>query len=349
MTMKNFKPCLGLLVVVALVACGGGGGGGTTTTGTATVQGPVTPPVVSTLSNIVTSVPTPSYAVGSEELAAMTLLNAERSFCGFGVLAQSTKLDTAAKAHADWQLLNNFSGHQETPGTSGFTGATAEARVVAAAYGVSGSFAVNDDIVSVFGRSIKTGYGREGIRDLLNAPYHAKSLLTGNREIGVSVRSSADVGSTFGPRLILQLDMARKTADGPQSIDGSGVATYPCEGSTEIVRSLTGESPNPVPGRDLSANPLGSSIQVMLRDGNTLTITSAMMIKVATGAAVTLRPPVTSANDPYAPCESGCFKSHQGYIAADAPLETSTKYQVTITGTNNGTAFSRTFSFTTGS
>lgn len=345
MTQKNFKLGFATLVAATLVACGGGGGGAApATTGTVVGQAPITTPVISTASNILTSAPAPGYAAGSEELVAFTLLNAERSFCGFGVLAQNTKLDTAAKAHADWQLLNHYFGHYEVVGTPGFTGVFPADRLVAAAYGATGTFVEDDDIATRIGLSNKTGFGKEGLRGLLNAPYHAKSLLTGNREIGVSVRSSTDVASTFGPRVILQLDMASNNSDGSQSIDGSAVATYPCEGSTEIERSLADESPNSVPGRDLAANPLGSSIQVMLRDGNTLTITSASMIKIATGAAVTLRTPVTSANDPHS-----SFKSHQGYIAADAPLEASTKYQVTINGTNNGTAFSRTFSFMTGS
>lgn len=112
---------------------------------------------------------------------------------------------------------------------------------------------------------------------------------------------------------------------------------------------LDNETPNPVLGRDLATNPLGSSVYIAVHEGQTLAITSASMIKVTTGASVALRPAVTSANDPYAPCASGCYKSHEAYIAADAPLDANAQYQVTVNGTNDGTAFSRTFSFTTGS
>jgi hypothetical protein len=87
---------------------------------------------------------------------------------------------------------------------------------------------------------------------------------------------------------------------------------------------------------------LGGSVFVQLRYGNTLAITSATMTQVSNGATVILRTPVTSANS------GNAFLSHQGYVAADAPLLANTAYQVTINGSNNGTAFSRTFTFTTG-
>lgn len=129
---------------------------------------------------------------------------------------------------------------------------------------------------------------------------------------------------------------------GKQLQSSDQILTYPCEGTTGTDRQLTGESPNPVPGRDLSANPLGGSVFVQLRYGNTLAITSATMIEKSTGSAVALRAPVTSINS------GNAFLSHQGYVAADAPLLANTPYQVTINGTNNGTVFSRTFTFTTG-
>ena len=51
--------------------------------------------------NLVGSVRSSTYAASSEELQAFNRLNAERSQCGFGLLAQSIQLDAAAKAHND--------------------------------------------------------------------------------------------------------------------------------------------------------------------------------------------------------------------------------------------------------
>lgn len=95
------------ILVAMLGACGGGGGGDTTSTAAPTPTGDNTPaPVVPVMpvapppdpvvnASIVTSVPVPTYAAASEELAAFNLLNAERERCGFGLMAQNTALDMA--------------------------------------------------------------------------------------------------------------------------------------------------------------------------------------------------------------------------------------------------------------
>jgi hypothetical protein len=81
--------------------------------------------------------------------------------------------------------------------------------------------------------------------------------------------------------------------------------------------------------------------------GTTLVITSAL-VTGPDGAAVTLRTPITSLNDPNITNGVSYFNTNEAFISADAPLVALTSYQVTITGTNNGVAFSRSFSFTTG-
>ena len=114
-------------------------------------------------------------------------------------------------------------------------------------------------------------------------------------------------------------------------------------------RHLTNETPNPVPGRDLRTSPLASTVYIAAREGNRNVITSAAMTRAATGETVVLRTPVTEANDPYGPCQTGCFESQQTYIVPDAPLQPDTAYSVSVSGTNNGRALSRNFIFSTGS
>ena len=342
---------LSAAAALALAACGGGGSGSTATPAVANLTVPVvaTPVVAAvTASSIVNAVPAPVYAVASEELAAFNLLNAERSRCGFGLLAQNPQLDVAARGHADWLLTNNYAGHYQVTGTLLFTGVTPDDRITAAGYGNSGTFSSTDDLSSAFGTNTKTGMGESQTRGLLNAPYHMVGLLGTFRDIGIAVRNSIDTASAFGPRVNLQFDLAYKTGAGPQLLGGSEVQTYPCAGSTGIDRLLSNERPNPVPGRDLATMPLGSSVYIAVREGQTLAITSTSMIKVATGVAVTLRAPLTKATDPNGSATAYFFGLHQAVVSADAPLDPNSAYQVTITGTNNGTAFSRTFSFKTG-
>lgn len=345
---ENIKTLVALACLAALTACGGGGGGGSTGTPTT----PVTPPVVVTPpaepdpttvpgSTLVTSVPTPSYT-GSEELAAFKLLNAERQRCGFGLLKQNTKLDASAKGHADWLLVNGYTGHYQVTGTQLFTGLTPKDRMVAAGYG--GGAAFNDSEVESDGNGSKIDEGTTKVRKLLNAPYHLMAMIRGFRDVGISVREKFDVGLTPNTRHVVDINFGHIDSVGPQSAAPGVVRTYPCEGSTGIAPLLNSETPSPVPSRNLRAEPLGSVVMVVGDVGKVLTITSASMTNTTSGAAVVLRAPSTKVNDP----NPNQLYSNEGYVQPDAPLEPMTTYKVTIAGKNNGTAFTKTFSFTTG-
>lgn len=303
-------------------------------------------------------VPDSSYPAGSEELAAFAYLNAERLHCGFGLVRQSEALDKAAKAHADWQIANNYSGHYEElnfssgvktgQATVGFTGNSPSDRVIAAGYATADTLrSVADDIYSEMGSYAWAGFGVRGIKRLLNAPYHLRSLVSPAREVGLATRNDAQNGTTasYGRYAITQLDLGIKNPETAQLMASSEVHTYPCDGSTGVDRQLTNESPSPVPGRDLAKYPLGTSIYISLRLGQTLVIGNVSMIDASSGVAVPLRTPVTAANDPN---PGHMTTTNDAFISADSSLAVNTRYQVTINGSNNGTAFSRTFMFTTG-
>ncbi len=340
----------------ALFACGGGGGGGTTpppttvtftstcpggTTKTSSVSQADADAQCATPASVVSVVPAATYSAGSEELAAYTLLNAERARCGFGLLAQNSQLDASARASADWLTFNNYNGHIQVAGTPGFTGITAQDRNATAGYSSSNAWESWSD---VSGTNSKAGEGQLGVRGLLIAPYHVASMLSDAKDVGVSIRNANDSASTYSPRVVSMFELSYKDASGPQVLDASAVVTFPCEGSTGVQPALTGEDPNPVPGRNLATAPLGSSLYIAVRRNNTLVISSASLVKVATGSPVTLRAVVSAGNDPH-----GLYRSHEAYIAPDAPLSANSSYQATVTGTNNGVAFSRTFTFATGS
>ena len=334
---------LSVVGTLMLAACGGGEGGGSSPT----VPGmapPVVAPVVA--ANIVTSIPAPSYAVATEELAAFNLLNAERSRCGFGLLAQNAALDKAAKSHADWSLINNYYGHYEvSTAANGFTGESPQDRASNAGYK---SLSVIETLIGEVGQPNITGLGAKSARGLMAAPYHLFGMMSPYKDLGVSVRSVSSVTPLVSNGLsnIAAYDFGVTLDAEYQTTDAAGVLTYPCDGVTGIKPSVRGEFPNPVPGRDLATNPLGHSMLVMVRKGQTLVINSASLSNTATGASVTLRAPVTARNDPNNLLAA--YGNYMGYVAPDAPLVANTSYQATITGTNDGVAFSRTFTFTTG-
>jgi VCBS repeat-containing protein len=76
----------------------------------------------------VQNVPAPSYAstdrYAADKVAVFEMLNADRARCGFGKVAQSPKLDTAAQAHSDYLALNKSTTnrHNETSSLPGYTG-----------------------------------------------------------------------------------------------------------------------------------------------------------------------------------------------------------------------------------
>ena len=347
--MGKHRPALlcAVVLLALLSACGGGSDSASPALPPAQAAAPVSPnpSIIASVSSA------PGYAPGSEELAAYQLLNAERSRCGFGLLTASAPLDAAARSHADYLIINSLNSHLQNASQfpEGFTGTDPAARVRAQGYtdlgGVTDEFAF---FTSSRPPLSKRGVGVLGVRGLLNAPYHLNGLMSGYRDVGIAVRSNEDTGK--GQQgVFVQINAAYTASAGPQLLGDSDVQTYPCDGTTGVNRQLTNETPNPVPGRDLRTAPLGSSVFIAIREGNRLAITRAAMTRAATGEAVALRRPVTSANDPYGPCLTGCFKPNQAYIVPDAPLLLATAYTVMLGGTNNGMAFSRTFTFSTGS
>ena len=367
MKSRQFFVLSALALAAILTACGGGGSSGSTTPvipgvptvfkancadltiKTSTISQAdaqsqcVTPPSPLVNSSIVTAVPAATYPAGSEELAAFDLLNAERANCGYGLLTQNDKLDVSSKGHANWLLVNNQAGHYQVAGTPMFTGVTPQDRQVAAGY--SASFE-GSEVTAKIGALSKVGQGVLMVRNLLNAPYHGVAMTRGYRDTGVSVRELADNGITPSNLTVVNIDFGYKYANGMQSPTTGTLRTYPCEGSKGVNRFLAEETPSPVPGRNLGASPLGTSIVIAGDVGTTLTISGATMVNVATNAAVTMRAPVTSKNDAYG---STYLLTNEGYVSADASLDPMTAYKVTVTGTNNSSAFSRTFMFTTGS
>ena len=345
MKSLNVKTILALAALAALTACGGGSGGSSPTGNPVTPSTPVDPVTpVPDKSSIVTSVPAATYAAGSEELAVFKLLNAERKHCGFGLLKQNAKLDLTAKNHAEWLLINNKIGHGETAGTQGFTGISGYERAMNIGYG-NGSFYPSEVTDTIGG--LKKGVGVIKLQNLSMGPYHSLAKNRGYRDVGISVRDTTDVGLPIVEtgKSVLNIDLAYTSAAGEQKPMTNTVRTYPCEGTTGVNRRLDGEIPSPLPDRNLATNPTGTTVIVVGDSGTELVINTAKMTNAATGAEVKIAKMVTGKNDKY----SGTLVlPNEGYILPDTALEKMTSYKVTITGTNNSTPFTKTFTFTTG-
>jgi hypothetical protein len=338
--MSYFQLTTALGMALVLTACGGGGGsspaGGGSNGATSGVS--VTPSVPAFQASTIVNTVFIHSSTEPEVQSAFTRLNAERSQCGFGTLRQSTTLDMAAQNHADWQNLNNYSSHSEVPGTLGYTGANPLERTTYAGYaGVD----VLEGLTRYVGRTSKAGLGEGELRDLFLAPYHMLALLRGSRNVGVAIRNSVDVNASVSG-VVTELEFGYLPADGKQLPSTTDVLTYPCEGVTGTRYRLIGESPQVEANRNYITNPSGQPIFIMVREGNLLVVASFSLTDVGSGTPVMVKP-LTFGND-----RNASIRSNEVILIPDTPLGSLKQYAVTISGTNAGVTFSRSFTFTTG-
>jgi len=362
--MRNTSSIKFLLTVATIVSillltgCGGGGsasGVATETTAaanSATTQSPNSTQVqiqskaASSVPIVTAAAPTPTYAAGSEELAAFDLINQSRSKCGFGTLRQNTSIDMATENHVAWMAANSKFDHFETPNTTGFTGVDPVSRLTFAGYKWQSAGEVMSSITVV----AKHGFGAYGARLLLSAPYHLMGLMQGNREIGITVKTSGPTGSGAdivypgaAPATWLVADMGSDSTYLYQTQTTSDVLTYPCQGITNTVTTLENEWPNPIAKRDLATKPVGQPVFIQVAAGQTLSITTASIVTTVGSNPVAIAKTLTAAND-----DNKLITPNQAVLIPDAPLAANTEYTVTIQGTNNGSMFLKSFTFTTG-
>lgn len=361
--MKNTTFALLIVAAAALSACGGGGGGGDSAGSPNT---PTTPevPVVPTVPNVPTTpevpvipvppvvapaptipvasvppvarVPTPTYTAGSASASAFDVVNAERSKCGFGKVAQNAQLDAAAAAHGDY-LKARFNagvrnaGHTEDPALTGFTGVTPTDRAVAAGYAAGAG-----EYLSYYGYGITNDHGNALVRTMFASIYHLAGMLDGNRDVGVAV-SFAEQGN---PATAI-LTWMNGTPAGVAKQESTDVLTYPCDGSTGVQPYMFGENPDPFAGLGFPADDnVGQPIYVRAPAGQAVQLLSATLTSSA-GHSV----PVFlyhASQDP-----QKALASHQAFVVPREALAQETTYTVQVQGTANGIGFARTFSFTT--
>ena len=264
-----------IATVFSLTACGGGGGAG--------ASEPPPPPPPPTPSPAPTapiaaqlSVPTP-VGYDADRLAAFNRLNEIRLSAGLGMLAQSTAMDQAAQAHADWMIANNAFTHDETEGTSGFTGTNWARRDEAFGYVPVGG-----------GEAMSAGATPgAGVDALVNAVYH-RAFLLAIEPVDVGIGWSDGTVTSFSRPLVI--DLTRPSSDavrglGQMAQDSiQGVAIWPLNGAHEVPLRLGLESPNPVSGQDVLS--LGTPVSITVDRMKTITPSRFLLTSHQTGAVV---------------------------------------------------------------
>jgi uncharacterized protein YkwD len=339
--------------MMALTACGGGGGGSAPVSPPPPVSPPVTPPpppAGPTRADfaLAASAPTPTYAASTSESTAFTLTSTARAGAGVGLVAQNTKLDTAAAAHVNYLALNGIAGglHNETVGLPGFTGATEVDRDQGVGYGTN---------VTEVANVTSSTNPADCVNELLDTVYHQNAMLESWRDVGIAYGTLPTVGGYT----VCVMEFGTQAGAFAQFADVGTVAAYPFAGQTDVADSFmpSVEDPNPAP--DLGSAQVGFPVRVSMVDygsqtaaSRTYTVTQFSLVD-SNGTAVparliastaTVGSGVTLTADP-----QGFLRFLQAgevFLLPLSPLTSGTTYTATFAGTGGTTAYAKTWSFT---
>ena len=306
-----------LLIAALLAACGGGGSDSST-------------PAVSTATpapQLVQEAGAPA-TTGNIATDGYNWINYRRGQVGLASLARNSQIDTAAQGHSDYLKSNNTVSHDQVAGKPGFTGATLADRFVKAGYMLnrSNSYAYGEVIA---GATSSSGFYLA--EELITAIYHRFVIFE-------PVFKEAGAGAATGNNgyAYFTADFAANNGYGPGLAAGQ-VVTYPFSNQTKVATSFSSnnEEPDPVPNQDIVGYPV--SVHANINDVLGVTAFTVRQRGAASDLPVLL---LQRATDPQTPLSAAA-------IIPLSPLTANTTYDVSFNGRVNGSAVTRSWSFTT--
>ena len=301
-----------VLLAAVLSACGGGSGDGTMT------SAPSTPSLQ--------QLPGAPAFSGDTARDGYDWINYRRSQAGLPVLARNAQIDTAALAHSNYQRLNNTVTHSETAGLPGFTGAQLSDRLAAAGYVLTAPYAYGEVISATSDTS-----GFYQAEQLIAAIYHRFVIFE-----PVFKEAGAGAATTSGGYTYFTCDLAANNGYGP-GLGSGNLTTYPVSGQTQVPANFfsDNESPDPVPNQ----NEVGYPISVHADIDSTVLVQSFTVHPHSGGANLSVRM-LTHDTDSDTPQSAAA-------IIPLAVLNAATMYDVSFSGSVDGVAITRSWSFTT--
>ncbi len=303
---------------LAMSACGGGGSSSPTPQaggGMAAAPSPAAPALAP-------AVDAPTLT-GNIALDGRNWINYRRAQAGVPTVTPNAQIDNAALGHSEYLRINNLMSHDQEPGRQGFTGAKLEDRLNAAGYTLDRArgFAYGEVI-----SGSNNGSGFFMTEELITAIYHRFVIFEPMfRELGTGAASASRGYHYF------TADFASRNGYGPGIARGT-IVSWPFNGQTGVAPNFFSdtEEPDPVPDR----NEVGYPISVHTNLDSTLAVGS-FTVRPRGGANLqVLRV------DPLGQATAAS-------IIPVAPLRAATTYEVNFTGTVNGAAVTRAWSFTT--
>jgi hypothetical protein len=344
-----------------LSACGGGGGGGSNSTAPASgASAPAVPPTAASGVAIQTSVPAPTYAADSYQLAAFNAINSYRDAMGVGMLKQDPILDTAAQAHALY-LFSNLTAkniatldHNELVGNLNYYGDTPLSRAQKA--GAPSTEYVGENAAAGVAQPTAAAAAADCVGQALASVYHL-SALVGNPEtlgLGYAPADAAypiytcttELGTLTG---VTGSPISGYSYAGGQLLPIGEVFSSPYENENGVALAMRSESPNPAP--DVAAPGRPILVKVNSSNADTLTVASFVLTDSAgTQVAARILVPAAAQSGSTAQTVSdpnSLLPNGTAVLLPLAPLKSSTTYTVAFNGARDGSAVSSTWTFTT--
>jgi len=258
-------------------------------------------------------------------------INYRRTQIGLPALVQSSIIDKAAQGHSDYQRINNVVTHDQTRGLNGFTGVTLEDRLKGAGYSFATTNAIGE-VISAIGSQNGNRTGFTMAEELITAIYHRFVMFEPVfQEIGTG---SAVNSSNYA---YFTADFVTNNGYGTGLAAGT-MATWPFNGQTAVpVNFLSNtEEPDPVPDVDEVGYPISIHVNLTRK----LTV-QTFTVRARNGSANLATRLLMQSND------TNVTTPSVAAIIPLAPLSANTVYDVSFSGAIDGTAISRTWSFTT--
>jgi hypothetical protein len=279
-------------------------------------------------------------------------------------LTRNTQLDAAALSHAKYLVDLSFAtgestiSHEETRDVPGFTGVEPWDRAVYQGYNYQGLAEILE--ATVWDYSSQPSFptletrGADAMRNLLNTVYHLSGAMYEGRDVGLGayMKTNKINGTTWREEFRFGALNAYRHPDQPTMLGTNKIATYPCQGSSNIPTTFepANESPNPFVGSVYAGAIVGPPIYLKVDAPQVLTVNPISSSITQNDISVPFAA-LTNDNDPNKdPIKNEPYvRTNEVFVIPTVALKPNTNYQVTLNGKVGSTAFPEIkFTMTTG-
>ncbi len=221
------------------------------------------------------SYPTKSKAVKNYD-EPLFYLNSYRTNAGLVSFAYNDTLSKAAQNHANYEVQNSHSGHNESPSGIGFTGQTPQIRALNAGYNsrfVSENISYSRDIKSSIDSLFTAIYHRFGFLDFSKDEVGFYFAKKGDKQAGVFVMGNSLINdlckkSDENARVFYKdvckdknFKISETEFKSAQNFANEKIVLYPYDGQQNAQTYFSGEHPDPAPECKILSNPISVSFK----------------------------------------------------------------------------------------